>query len=96
MDVIDRKIDVICQHASSGQIIPLKIRMIDDDGEWQVYKIKSYKILSCPGVIRLPNNVDTTANTWLFECQIQIFGRVILIRLYYNTYEGVWKIIHSS
>ena len=35
--------DVICQHKTDGTIIPLKIRITDEDGEYQVYNIKSYK-----------------------------------------------------
>lgn len=93
MDIIDRKLDVICQHTCSGEVIPIKLRMIDDDGEWQIYKIKAYKTLSCPGTIHLPNSVDTTLNTWIFECQLVILGRIIIIKLHYNIYDGIWKIV---
>lgn len=96
MEVKDKKIDVICQHAASGEVIPIKIRMVDDDGEWQIYKIKAYKILSCPGMVHLPNNVGTTMNIWSFECQIVIFDRIRTIRLCYNLYEGVWKLIGEA
>ena len=95
MDVLDRRLDVICQHTSEGRVIPIKIRMIDDDGEWQIYKIKSYKVLASPGTVHLPNNVDTTTNTWLCECQVFIFNRTLMIKLYYNVYEGVWKLVNG-
>lgn len=39
----DTPIDVICQFTKDGIIIPLKIRMPDDEGELQVYKVKTYK-----------------------------------------------------
>jgi len=38
--------DVICQHKTDGTIIPLKIRIADEDGEYQIFNIKSYKVLS--------------------------------------------------
>ena len=38
-----RKVDVICQHSSDGNIMPLKIRFEDEDGQWQTYIIKEYK-----------------------------------------------------
>lgn len=38
--------DVICQHKTDGTIIPLKIRIAGEDGEYQIFKIKSYKVLS--------------------------------------------------
>ena len=30
-----QKIDMICQHKSDGTIIPIKFRMVDDDGLYQ-------------------------------------------------------------
>ena len=64
MGVIQEKYtlaDVICQHKTDGTIIPLKIRITDEDGEYQVYNIKSYKDVSnrtaytlCPTEHRLP------------------------------------------
>ena len=41
-----RKVDVICQHSSDGNIMPLKIRFEDEDGQWQTYIIKEYKDIS--------------------------------------------------
>ena len=49
MGVIQEKntlADVICQHKIDGSIIPLKIRILDEDGEYQVYNIRSYKDVS--------------------------------------------------
>ena len=46
MGVIQEKntlADVICQHKIDGRIIPIKIRILDEDGEYQVYNIRSYK-----------------------------------------------------
>lgn len=64
MGVIQEKYtlaDVICQHKIDGSIIPLKIRITDEDGEYQVYNIKilqrcieSHSIYLCPTEHRLP------------------------------------------
>ena len=40
-----KPIDVICQHSRDGKITPMKIRVIDEDGEYQEYKIKGYNII---------------------------------------------------
>ena len=32
-----KPIDTICQHSKDGEIIPLKIRLTDEDGECQEY-----------------------------------------------------------
>ena len=42
------KVDVICQHSSDGNIMPLKIRFEDEDGQWQTYIIKEYKDIAHP------------------------------------------------
>ena len=36
-------IDVICQHSQDGTIVPLKIRVRDDDGEYQAYMIQGFR-----------------------------------------------------
>ena len=38
-----KSIDVICQHKQDGNIIPLKIRLQDEDGEYQAFVVKSYR-----------------------------------------------------
>ena len=38
-----RKADVICQHTIDARIIPLKIRIQDEDGEMQTYSVKGYR-----------------------------------------------------
>ena len=40
-----KPIDVICQHSRDGKITPMKIRVIDEDGEYLEYKIKGYNII---------------------------------------------------
>lgn len=37
-----QKIDVIYQHTKEGRIIPMRIRMDDEDGMIQTYNIRSY------------------------------------------------------
>lgn len=92
LEQVDRKVDVICQHKSDGSIIPLKVRIQDDDGEFQIYVIKSYKNISQPGEYVMPNGLTTTTHTWQFECKILIFEVEKRIRLFYNAYENHWKV----
>lgn len=87
-----RKMDVICQHKSDGSIIPIKFRIEDDDGEWQNYLIRSYKVLSSPGMYTMPNKISSSNHTWNFECKIQVFGMEKTVRLFYNGYDNFWKI----
>lgn len=88
----EREADVICQHNRDGTIIPLKVRIRDDDGESQTYSIKSYKELSTNGDFKLPNGVCLSGrHLWAFECKIQVFDFLKRIRLFYNALDGCWK-----
>lgn len=88
-------IDVICQHKADQTLIPLKIRLCDEDGEFQTFSIKSYKLLSSPGVHKLPNGITSTSHTWQFACKINCFGVEKSIRLFYNAYDNYWKIDYN-
>ena len=43
LTIDNKNIDMICRHMADGTIIPLKIRLLDDDGAYQEYKIRAYK-----------------------------------------------------
>ena len=38
-----KAVDVICQHSADGTIIPIRVRVKDEDGEYHAYTIKGYK-----------------------------------------------------
>lgn len=90
---MDNVIDVICQHTRDGSIIPLRIRMLDEDGQFQTFTIKSYNDYSYKGeFITLPNQVVVNAlNSWIFRCQIQVLNRLQTITIYYNKGERKWR-----
>ncbi|MCQ2539973.1 MAG: hypothetical protein MJ114_05935 [Acetatifactor sp.] len=87
----NQRVDVICQHSRDGSIIPLKIRIRDDDGEYQIYAIKGYKDVSGNGAYTMPNGIPGTSHTWMFECKIAVFSTERRIRLFYNAYENFWR-----
>ncbi|MBR1861543.1 MAG: hypothetical protein IJ796_06760 [Lachnospiraceae bacterium] len=86
-----KPVDVICQHSRDGSILPLKVRVLDDDGEFQTYMIKDYRDRSHMGTRELPDGVFVTDNTLVFECHVIVFGKQKMIRLYYNPSGTVWK-----
>ena len=85
-------VDLICMHSKKGDIIPLRIRVTDEDGLPQVYSIKKYKDLSHHGCIEMPDGVYVTDNTLIFECSIVIFGSEKTVRLYNDPPKTVWKL----
>lgn len=90
----NRNIDMICQHKADGTIIPIKIRMTDDDGAYQEYRIRAYKDLSYKGsVFEMPDVGRVhSSGIYPFECKIECFGNERTIRLFYNSYEHTWKL----
>lgn len=85
-------IDVICQHTSKGEIIPMRIRVLDEDGMYQTYNIKSYKEISHPGTYNSPYGTLVHNNNWLFSCTIQVFEQNKTLTLFYNTSDNLWKL----
>ena len=85
---IQPTLDVICQHKKDGTIIPLKIRLQDEDGEYQVYKIKSYR---CNNLSKVVNPKLTPV--LVFECKINCFDRERLVRISYSFNDGLWKVL---
>ena len=92
----DRLADVICQHRRDGTIIPIKIRIMDDDGEYQAYQIQAYKDLTHYGDCTMPNGIKAANHMWKFECKIVVFHREKKIQLFYNAYENRWKVSNLS
>lgn len=84
--------DVICQHTKEGKLIPLKLRIEDDDGELQNYSIRSYRPMSVGRDVVLPNEVTVAKSIYRYECKLCIWGREKIINLFYHAYEKVWYV----
>ncbi len=84
-------VDVICQHSRDGTISPIRIRIRDEEGEYQAYTIKEFNDISHHGARELPDGVYVSDRTLVFECYITVFGRRKMVRLYYEPSGTVWK-----
>ena len=93
MDNYDnKKIDMICEHKKDGTMIPIKFRVIDDDGLLHEYRIRAYRDLSYKGPYEMPNGIIATSTIFPFECKIDCFGREKVLLLYYNCDQHVWTL----
>ena len=86
------KADVIAQHTTKNEIIPLKIRVQDEDGEYQTYSVRGYKTLNVAGKVVLPNEVSVTNHIRYFQCKINTFNKEKIVGLTYNFYEQAWYV----
>lgn len=89
-----KSIDVICQHKADGTMIPLKLRLLDEDGAYQEYKVHSFKDLTYKGVPldQLDMSRIHSSGIFPFECRIESFGHERTIRIFYSSYEHRWKL----
>ena len=84
-------IDVICQFNRDGGIIPLRVRIVEDDGEYHSYTIQSYRDMSYRGAYTTSGGVFVCNDILLFECNIEVLGAKRMIQLYYEKNNMVWK-----
>jgi len=93
-DFRNKKVEVICQHTKESRIIPLRVRLEDEDGIWQTYNIKAYKDTTPHNGYALPSGVKVTSgNIWSFECKILVLDRLRQVKLYYNSRDNTWEIV---
>lgn len=77
----DPKIVFICQHNIDGSIIPIKFRLMDEDGVYKEYSIRGYRDTSKEGLI-------------CFDCSVVINGAAQVVRIYTSAVhpDGIWKL----
>ena len=90
-------IDVICQHNSDGNLIPLRIRTKDDEGDYHAYTIHKYRLLDLHPGSDNPDRVELTLYDIVYECHAYVFGRDRMFRIYYDlrSTSPVWQISRS-
>ena len=85
-------VDVICLHYMDGSMIPLRIRICDEDGEYHTYSIKEYKDMSGRGAYTTSDGIYVTDHVLYFECRIVVLGQLRRVRLYYNRRSEIWTV----
>lgn len=86
-----KDVDLICTHYRDGTIQPNRIRIQDEDGQYQVFAIKEYRDISHKGTKIMPDGVYVTNDTLIFECTILVFGQKRTIHLYNDPPNPEWK-----
>ena len=86
-----QSLDVICQHKMDGNIVPLKIRLQDEDGEYQAFTVKAFRCTN------LNKTINPAMNpTLFFECKIVAFGEERRIGISYSFRDGLWKVLGTK
>ena len=87
-----KPVDVISECTADGEIVPLKLRVKDDNGEYQSYRIDSYKNMTGTGTYDTQDGVYVNDQSVYFRCNITVFGKKRTVTLYYWQSEGVWRL----
>ena len=88
--IMQQSLDVIAQFNRDGSIIPLKIRLYDEDGELQSYVIKAVRE-------RYVNSATspTDYNIIIFDCKINSFGHDCIVSISYSYADRLWKVLDN-
>ena len=87
-----KPVDVICQHLTDGTVIPMRIRVVDEEGERRVFNISAYKDLSGQGARTMPDGIYVSNDIMVFECHIVIQDQRKSLYLYYFPAKMQWAI----
>ena len=90
--MVINKVDVICEHKSDGSIIPLRFQILDEDGAYQRFTIKGYKLNEVDGAYTIKDCLYVSRGTNIYECKIDVLGYKKFVRLYYFVDRSQWKL----
>lgn len=91
--IID-KVDVISEHKADGIVIPMRFRLMNEDGVYEAYTIKGYKQLYHKETYTTPDGVYVCSKHLVFECRVLILDMYRTVRLYFDkekvsSYDGL-------
>ncbi|WP_408072637.1 hypothetical protein [Butyrivibrio sp. JL13D10] len=84
MSKIINEVDVICEHKADGSIIPLRLRFMNEDGEYETYTVKGYRPAEKKGTHTTEDGIYVGDSTFIFECLIIVAGIKRVFRVYYD------------
>lgn len=88
----DNRIDVICAHTKEGKVIPMKLRVKDEDGETQSFVVQEYRELTYCGGHNPSDGVPVFGNYIVsYECKINVLGKARWLKIAYHSKEMIWR-----
>ena len=92
MSRIINEVDVIAQFKPDGTIIPMRFRIINEDGEYEQYTIKGYKQVFRRDVYTTPDGLTVCSQDKVFECKVVVLGNIRTVRLYFSKDDIKWRL----
>lgn len=82
---LENSIDVIVQYTKDGKLIPMRIKIQDEDGMYQTYSIRQFREKTLGGEYTLPNGVEVSNNkNRHFDIKIITFGVEKTISIFFD------------
>lgn len=82
---LENTIDVIVQYTKDGMVIPIRIKIQDEDGMYQTYSIRQFREKTITGDYTLPSGIKVTSNkNKVFEVKIVNFGQEKTLNLFFD------------
>ena len=92
MSRVIEEVDVICQYKSDGEIIPIKFRFMNDDGVYEEYAVKRYRLIQKNMSITTNDGIYVIPDDRIFECKIDVLNISKVVRLYLSTRTIKWRL----
>ncbi len=87
--VID-KVDVIAEFKHDGSIIPMRLRIMNEDGEYEAFTIKAYKEVQNNGTHTTEDGIFICSDDIVFHCKIVTQNTEKVVRLYFHPKNNSW------
>ncbi len=92
MSKIIENVDVIAQFKSDGTIIPLKFRVMNEDGVYESFSVKAYKPALKKGTYTTEDGLYVSGEDLVFICKIMILDAEKTVRLYFLKRSNKWSL----
>ena len=88
--VIDNA-DVICEMKPGGEIIPMRFRIVNDDGLYEDYTVRGYR-RGKRGAYTSPDGLAVCNKDIVYECRVLVDDIYKTVRLYFDTDSLKWRV----
>lgn len=83
MKVLNKSIEMVCEFDLKGNAKPIRFRLTDENGEYQVILINGYKVEECK---------EEGKDFRKYTCRIKVNSIEKICELRYYKSETVWKL----
>lgn len=92
MGKVTDKVDVICEHKADGSVIPLRFRIMNEEGEYEAFTIKGYRMIHVGEARTTADGVYICGRDRVFECRVIILNTYRTVRLYFSEDCVKWRL----